>query len=58
MLVVILSNGEGYHNYHHTFPWDYKAAELGDHSSNLTTLIIDIFAKLGKNKHFLKVLFL
>lgn len=21
--------GEGFHNYHHTFPWDYAASELG-----------------------------
>lgn len=37
--------GEGWHNYHHTFPWDYKASELG--KTNLTTFWINKFAKLG-----------
>lgn len=23
-----MTYGEGWHNYHHAFPWDYKAAEL------------------------------
>ncbi|KAH7638263.1 stearoyl-coa desaturase 5-like [Dermatophagoides farinae] len=27
--VVYLALGEGYHNYHHTFPWDYSASEHG-----------------------------
>lgn len=39
--------GEGWHNYHHTFPWDYKTAELGRYSVNLTTFWIDVFAKIG-----------
>merc|ERR1712127_597628 len=26
--VAMLTWGEGFHNYHHTFPWDYKPAEL------------------------------
>lgn len=39
--------GEGWHNYHHVFPWDYKAAELGKYSLNLTTMILDGFAKIG-----------
>lgn len=39
--------GEGWHNYHHVFPWDYKAAELGDYKLNLTTAFIDFFAKIG-----------
>ncbi|XP_043272184.1 acyl-CoA Delta-9 desaturase-like [Venturia canescens] len=38
--------GEGWHNYHHAFPWDYKAAELG-YRFNLTTKFIDAFAKIG-----------
>lgn len=29
------------------FPWDYKAAELGDYSLNVTTAFIDFFAKIG-----------
>jgi stearoyl-CoA desaturase (delta-9 desaturase) len=39
--------GEGWHNYHHVFPWDYKAAELGTYRSNLTTGFIDFFARIG-----------
>lgn len=39
--------GEGWHNYHHVFPWDYKAAELGNYRANFTTGFIDFFAKLG-----------
>lgn len=39
--------GEGWHNYHHVFPWDYKAAELGKYSVNLTTMYLDLFAKMG-----------
>lgn len=38
--------GEGWHNYHHVFPWDYKAAELG-HYFNVTTFWIQLFAKIG-----------
>ena len=38
--------GEGWHNYHHTFPWDYRAAEYGQHY-NLTTTIIDYCAEKG-----------
>ncbi|CAL1672393.1 unnamed protein product [Lasius platythorax] len=39
--------GEGYHNYHHMFPWDYRSAETGNNRMNYTTFFIDIFAKLG-----------
>ncbi|XP_050446405.1 acyl-CoA Delta-9 desaturase-like [Cataglyphis hispanica] len=45
--VAIVSLGEGWHNYHHTFPWDYKAAELGLHHFNLATAFIDFMACLG-----------
>jgi stearoyl-CoA desaturase (delta-9 desaturase) len=46
-VVSALALGEGWHNYHHTFPWDYKAAELGDYGLNLTTAFIDFFALIG-----------
>ncbi|XP_053597383.1 acyl-CoA Delta-9 desaturase [Microplitis demolitor] len=39
--------GEGWHNYHHVFPWDYKAAELGKYWGNSTTAFIDFFASFG-----------
>lgn len=43
--------GEGWHNYHHVFPWDYKAAELGRYSLNWTVAVIDFFAKIGNKKN-------
>lgn len=46
-VVSIVALGEGWHNYHHVFPWDYKAAELGNYSTNLTTFWLDLFAKIG-----------
>lgn len=46
--------GEGWHNYHHVFPWDYKAAELGNYSTNLSTAVIDLAAKYGNGVHLLK----
>ncbi|XP_050346627.1 acyl-CoA Delta-9 desaturase-like [Nymphalis io] len=39
--------GEGFHNYHHTFPWDYKTAELGEYSLNLSKLFIDTMSLIG-----------
>ncbi|XP_018327904.1 stearoyl-CoA desaturase 5-like [Agrilus planipennis] len=45
LTVAIWSAGEGWHNYHHTFPWDYRASEMGKY--NPTTFVLDIFAKLG-----------
>ncbi|EDW84429.1 uncharacterized protein Dwil_GK13143 [Drosophila willistoni] len=45
--VSILAMGEGWHNYHHVFPWDYKAAELGNYHVNFTTMVLDAFNKLG-----------
>lgn len=45
--VAFMALGEGWHNYHHVFPWDYKAAEFGDYKFNLTTMFIDMFAKIG-----------
>ncbi|EFA05022.2 acyl-CoA Delta-9 desaturase [Tribolium castaneum] len=45
--VAIVAYGEGWHNYHHVFPWDYKAAELGNYRTNLSTAFIDFMAKIG-----------
>ncbi|XP_056640409.1 stearoyl-CoA desaturase 5-like [Diorhabda sublineata] len=44
--VSFFALGEGYHNYHHTFPWDYRAAELGQ-KLNITTVWLDFFQKIG-----------
>ncbi|RZB39759.1 acyl-CoA Delta(11) desaturase, partial [Asbolus verrucosus] len=46
-LVSTLTFGEGWHNYHHVFPWDYKAAELDNYNGNLTTGFIDFMNKIG-----------
>ncbi|KAJ3620318.1 hypothetical protein MTP99_004279 [Tenebrio molitor] len=45
--VSYITNGEGFHNYHHAFPWDYKAAELGSYYGNWSTAFIDLMAKIG-----------
>ncbi|XP_059050016.1 acyl-CoA Delta(11) desaturase-like [Achroia grisella] len=45
--VSVATFGEGFHNYHHVFPWDYRAAEFGNNKLNLTTKFIDFFAWLG-----------
>ncbi|KDR09932.1 Acyl-CoA Delta(11) desaturase [Zootermopsis nevadensis] len=47
LCVSILTYGEGFHNYHHVFPYDYKTAELGDYVFNPTTAFIDFFARIG-----------
>ncbi|XP_014486343.1 PREDICTED: acyl-CoA Delta(11) desaturase-like [Dinoponera quadriceps] len=43
--VSVFSIGEGWHNYHHCFPWDYRASEYG--RLNLTTHFINLMAWLG-----------
>lgn len=46
--MVCLSFGEGYHNYHHVFPWDYRSGEFGDFGHfNLSAVLIDFFANMG-----------
>lgn len=45
--VAFLTLGEGWHNYHHVFPWDYRSSELGFYRYNFTTRFIDFFAKIG-----------
>ncbi|KAL7728088.1 hypothetical protein ACLKA6_002235 [Drosophila palustris] len=46
-LVSLLAMGEGWHNYHHVFPWDYKTGEFGNYTLNITTGFIDFCARLG-----------
>ncbi|KAF5281201.1 hypothetical protein FQA39_LY17841 [Lamprigera yunnana] len=45
--VSFFTFGEGWHNYHHTFPWDYKAAELDFVGYNGSSLFINFCAKMG-----------
>lgn len=44
-VVSLAALGEGWHNYHHVFPWDYRTSELG--RINVSTNFIDFFAKIG-----------
>ncbi|KAI9918163.1 hypothetical protein PsorP6_012487 [Peronosclerospora sorghi] len=46
--VAIWAIGEGWHNWHHKFPYDYATSEFGITSQfNPTKLTIDLMAKLG-----------
>jgi len=46
--VSFFALGEGWHNWHHVYPWDYSASEYGIWQRwNPTKLQIDIFALLG-----------
>ncbi|XP_060573457.1 stearoyl-CoA desaturase-like isoform X2 [Ruditapes philippinarum] len=45
-MVATVAMGEGFHNYHHTFPQDYSTAEF-KWFLNMSTLFIDFFAILG-----------
>ncbi|XP_067224931.1 acyl-CoA desaturase [Chanodichthys erythropterus] len=44
--VTFSAIGEGFHNYHHTFPFDYSTSEYG-WRLNLTTCFIDLMCFLG-----------
>jgi stearoyl-CoA desaturase (delta-9 desaturase) len=47
-LVAIASIGEGWHNWHHKYPFDYAASEYGVlQQFNPTKLIIDFAAMCG-----------
>ncbi|CAH0559652.1 unnamed protein product [Brassicogethes aeneus] len=45
-LVSFLTFGEGWHNYHHAFPWDYRASEIGAKFS-ITTKVIEFCERIG-----------
>jgi len=46
--VALCAAGEGWHNWHHTYPYDYAASELGsDHQWNPTKIFIDVCAFFG-----------
>lgn len=46
LFVSIVTNGEGWHNYHHTFPYDFKAGEYG--KINTTTKFLLLMKKIGQ----------
>jgi stearoyl-CoA desaturase (delta-9 desaturase) len=44
----LVASGEGWHNYHHAYPYDYRASEFNWHSEwNPTTLLLDGLALVG-----------
>ncbi|KAH8389181.1 hypothetical protein KR200_003935, partial [Drosophila serrata] len=45
--VSLMTFGEGWHNFHHVFPWDYRTAEWGGYSLSHATILINLFAKIG-----------
>jgi stearoyl-CoA desaturase (delta-9 desaturase) len=46
--VSVCALGEGWHNWHHKYPYDYAASEFGVHRQfNPTKLFIDICCALG-----------
>ncbi|CAE8594553.1 unnamed protein product, partial [Polarella glacialis] len=51
-LVTVLALGEGWHDYHHLFPWDYAAAELDAWDQwNPTKVFIDMCCWAGIGSH-------
>merc|ERR1712244_34065 len=48
MFISIFTLGEGWHNWHHKYPFDYAASEFGISSQfNPSKLFIDCMAALG-----------
>lgn len=48
LLTSLVAVGEGWHNYHHAYPYDYRASEFGwGDEWNPTTLLLDILAAVG-----------
>ncbi|XP_014289670.1 acyl-CoA Delta-9 desaturase [Halyomorpha halys] len=47
LTVACIAFGEGWHNYHHAFPWDYKTSEFHGYRTNVSKAFIDFFAKIG-----------
>ena len=47
-ITSIVAVGEGWHNYHHTYPYDYRASEFNWNSEwNPTTLLLDGLSSVG-----------
>jgi stearoyl-CoA desaturase (delta-9 desaturase) len=45
-IVSVLSGGEGWHNFHHIFPSDYRASEYGN-KHDTSTEFIEIMQRIG-----------
>lgn len=49
LFTAIVADGEGWHSYHHKYPWDYATAELGaSRQWNPSKLFIDLAIVLGQ----------
>lgn len=46
VIVSVVTAGEGWHNFHHTFPSDYRAAEYGQ-LYDLSTMLIEAMGRAG-----------
>ncbi|XP_075972001.1 acyl-CoA Delta-9 desaturase-like [Anticarsia gemmatalis] len=46
VIIAALTGGEGWHNFHHSFPFDYRAAEFY-HFLDFTTNLIHLAEKFG-----------
>jgi stearoyl-CoA desaturase (delta-9 desaturase) len=53
LTAAVLTNGEGWHNFHHRFPWDYRNGHRFYHY-DLTKWIIQICSGLGLVSHLKK----
>ena len=42
----LVTGGEGWHNFHHIFPSDYRASEFG-HRNDTTTMFLEAFRRKG-----------
>lgn len=52
LVTSLLAVGEGWHSYHHKFPWDYATSEYGICSRwNPSKLLIDFAAAIGQVQH-------
>ena len=48
MITSLVAVGEGWHNYHHTYPYDYRASEFNwNNEWNPTTLLLDSLSSVG-----------
>ncbi|XP_051154965.1 acyl-CoA Delta-9 desaturase-like [Leptopilina boulardi] len=46
-LAQLLTQGEGWHNFHHTFPWDYRGGEVSKIDFNFSLYLIKKFEQIG-----------
>jgi len=48
IVTSVIAVGEGWHNYHHTYPYDYRASEFNwNNEWNPTTFLLDSLSSVG-----------